>query len=243
MRKILKENPLPLHYQLKEIIQEMIENEELAPGEAIPPEREICEVQGVSRMTVNKAIMALVNEGVLYREQGKGTFVSKPKVKQELENLKGFTKEMAEKGLKADSKILSFSIKEATKKNLEALEMDQEDTRVIEINRLRFVNDEPYSIETVWIPYNLCPNMTREIIEGQSLYEIFKMKYRYSLQKAKQTIEPIILNDYQSELLNLNENSLALLFRRTTYLDDGRPIEHTREIYRSDKYKYEIILK
>lgn len=243
MRKILKENPLPLHYQLKEIIQEMIENEELAPGEAIPPEREICEVQGVSRMTVNKAIMALVNEGVLYREQGKGTFVSKPKVKQELENLKGFTKEMAEKGLKTDSKILSFSIKEATKKNFEALEMDEENTRVIEINRLRFVNDEPYSIETVWIPYNLCPNMTREIIEGQSLYEIFKMKYHFSLQKAKQTIEPIILNDYQSELLNLNENSLALLFRRTTYLDDGRPIEHTREIYRSDKYKYEIILK
>lgn len=243
MRKISKENPLPLHYQLKEIIQEMIENEELSPGEAIPPERELCEQQGVSRMTVNKAIMALVNEGVLYREQGKGTFVSKPKVKQELENLKGFTKEMTEKGLKANSKILSFSIKEATKKNLEALEMNQEDTKVIEINRLRFVNDEPYSIETVWIPYNLCPNMTRELIEGGSLYEILRTKYHYSLQKAKQTIEPIILNDYQSELLNLNENSLALLFRRTTYLNDGRPIEHTREIYRSDKYKYEIILK
>ena len=243
MRKVSKENPLPLHYQLKEIIQEMIENEELMPGEAIPPEREICEIQGVSRMTVNKAIMTLVNEGVLYREQGKGTFVSKPKVKQELDHLKGFTEEMREKGLKADSKILSFSIKEATKKNREALEMKPEDKMVIEINRLRLVNDEPYSIETVWVPHRLCIDMTREMIEGQSLYNIFKGKYGYDLEKAKQTIEPIILNEYQSELLNLNENSLALLFSRTTYLKDGTPIEHTREIYRTDKYKYEIILK
>jgi GntR family transcriptional regulator len=243
MRKVSKENPLPLHYQLKEIIQEMIENEELLPGQAIPPEREICEFQGVSRMTVNKAILTLVNEGVLYREQGRGTFVSKAKVKQALEHLKGFTEEMSEKGLKADSKILSFSIKEATKKNRELLEMKDDDKLVIEINRLRLLNDEPYSLETVWIPHSLCPDLTKELIDGSSLYKIFKEKYKYSLEKAKQTVEPIILNEYQSELLNLNENSLALLFKRTTYLSDNTPIEHTREIYRSDKYKYEIILK
>ncbi len=59
----------------------MIENEELKPGDAVPTERELCEIQGVSRMTVNKAIMSLVNEGLLYREQGKGTFVAKPKRK------------------------------------------------------------------------------------------------------------------------------------------------------------------
>lgn len=243
MRKISKENPLPLHYQLKEVIQEMVDNEELLPGQAIPPEREICEFQGVSRMTVNKAILTLVNEGVLYREQGRGTFVSKSKVKQELDHLKGFTEEMSEKGLKADSKILSFSIKEATKKNREVLEMNDNDKLVIEINRLRLLNDEPYSIETAWIPHKLCPDLTKELVDGKSLYKIFKVKYGYVLEKAKQTIEPIILNEYQSEILNLNENSLALLLKRTTYLNDNTPIEHTKEIYRSDKYKYEIILK
>jgi GntR family transcriptional regulator len=243
MRKISKESPLPLHYQLKEILQEMIENEEILPGEAIPSEKEICEFQGVSRMTVNKAILNLVNEGVLYREQGRGTFVTKQKVKQELEHLKGFTEEMSEKGLKTDSKILSFSIKDATKKNREALQLEDNDKLVIEINRLRLLNDEPYSLETVWIPHRLCPDLTKELIDGKSLYKIFKIKYGYRLQKAKQTIEPILLNEYQSELLNLNENSLALLFKRTTYLCDNTPVEHTREIYRSDKYTYEIILK
>src|SRR5690606_39612226 len=71
MRKVDKNSRVPLYYQLKEIIQEMIENEELQPNEPIPTERELCEIHGISRMTVREAIMALVNEGVLYREQGR----------------------------------------------------------------------------------------------------------------------------------------------------------------------------
>lgn len=75
------------------ILQEMIENEELLPGDTIPTERELCEIQKISRMTVNKAILSLVSEGILYREQGKGTFVAKKKEKQQLTKLKSFTEE------------------------------------------------------------------------------------------------------------------------------------------------------
>ena len=111
MRKASKGNPLPLYYQIKEIILEMIKNEQLGPGDAIPSERELCAIQGVSRMIVNKAILELVNEGTLYRVQGKGTFVSKPKEYQKLSQLTGFTEEMASKGYNTDTKILScFSV-------------------------------------------------------------------------------------------------------------------------------------
>ena len=89
MQKVSKTSPLPLYYQIKNIIREMIENEELKPGEMLPAERELCEIQKVSRMTVNKAIMDLVNEGIVYREQGKGTFVAIPKEKQQISKLKG----------------------------------------------------------------------------------------------------------------------------------------------------------
>ncbi|WP_027624131.1 UTRA domain-containing protein [Clostridium lundense] len=243
MRKICKSSPLPLHYQIKEILQEMIENEELKTGEVIPTEREICEIQGVSRMTVNKAIMSLVNEGLLYREQGKGTFVAKPKENQQISELKGFTEEMAEKGLKTDTEILSFQIKEVTKKIKSMLCMSNSENNIIEINRLRRSEGEPVAIETVWIPYNLCPDMTEEVITGKSLYSTFREKYGYCLVKAKQTIEPIMLNEYEAELLNQNEGSLALMFRRTTYTENGTPVEYTKAIYRSDIYKYEITLK
>ncbi|OAA83067.1 HTH-type transcriptional repressor YvoA [Clostridium ljungdahlii] len=115
MRKVSKDNPLPLHYQIKEILQEMIENEELKPGDAIPTERELCEVQGVSRMTVNKAIMSLVNEGAIYRKQGKGTFVSEAKVNRQLSRLKSFTEEMEDEGHKTNTKVLNFQVKKLQK--------------------------------------------------------------------------------------------------------------------------------
>ena len=243
MRKISKDNPVPIYYQIKEILLEMIENEELKCGDTIPTEREICEFQSVSRMTVNKAVLELVNQGILYREQGKGTFVSKPKEKKELKYLKSFTEEMREKGLDSNVKILSFEVKQATKQVKTMLDMTEEDNKVIEIKRLRISDNEPVAIETAYIPRNLCPDMTKKMIEGKSLYDIFRDKYKYYPNRAKQTIEPIMLNEYERTLLNQPSTSLALLFKRNTYTKDGIHIEYTNAIYRSDKYKYEVTLE
>ncbi|MCJ7690483.1 MAG: GntR family transcriptional regulator [Clostridiaceae bacterium] len=243
MRIVSKVNPLPLYYQLKEILQEMIENEELKPGDMIPAERELCEIQCVSRMTVNKAIMYLVNEDIIYREQGKGTFVSAPKEKQQISKLKGFTEEMEDKGVKSQTKILSFKLKPATKQIKTILEIEDRSTQLIEIKRLRLSNDEPLAIETVWLPHHLFNDMTTSMIEGKSLYSIFREKYGLYPIKAKQTIEPIILSEYECNLLNQKPHSIALMFKRTTYTQDGTPIEYTNSIYRSDRYKYEIILE
>jgi len=243
MQKVSKISPLPLYYQIKNIIREMIENEEIKPGEMLPAERELCEIQGVSRMTVNKAIMDLVNEGIVYREQGKGTFVAVPKEKHEISKLKGFTEEMESKGLKSSTHILSFIVKPATKQLKIVLNLQANESSVIEIIRLRITNEEPLAIETAWIPNNIFKGLTEDVIEGKSLYSIFREKYGVDLAMAKQTIEPIILNEYEANLLKQKENSVALMFKRTTYLKDGSPIEHTNAIYRSDRYKYEIILK
>ncbi|MBC8061511.1 MAG: GntR family transcriptional regulator [Clostridiaceae bacterium] len=243
MQKVSKINPLPLYYQIKNIIREMIENEELKPGEMIPAERELCEIQGVSRMTVNKAIMDLVNEGIVYREQGKGTFVAVPKERQQISKLKGFTEEMEQKGLESNTSILSFKVKPATKQLRTILNLKNEESEVIEIIRLRISNGEPLAIETAWISNDIFGDLTAETIDGKSLYNIFREKYGADPIKAKQTIEPIILSRYEATLLNQKQSSVALMFKRTTYLKDGSTIEYTNAIYRSDRYKYEIILE
>ena len=243
MKKISKESPIPLHYQLKEILQEMIENEDLKPGQLIPTERELCEIQGVSRMTVNKAIMSLVNEGLVYREQGKGTFVSIAKANREISQLKSFTEQMLESGVISKTKILSFKVIEATKKYRLELKMPEDSNKIIEIKRLRYSDDQPVAIEIAWLPEYLFKGITREMIEDRSLYEIFREKYGYYPEKAKQIIEPTMLNEYESKLLNQEKSALALIFRRTTYLENEIPIEYTKAIYRSDKYKYQIVLK
>ncbi|OYD07857.1 GntR family transcriptional regulator [Paludifilum halophilum] len=243
MRRVSKASPLPLYYQLKEILQEMIDNEELKPGDAAPPERELCEIHDISRMTARKAVMALVNEGVLYREQGKGTFVAAPKPKHQLTQLRGFTEEMKEQGLAVETKILTFDETEPTVTIRKRLMMPPADNRVIETRRLRIVDDLPFALETVWLNEAKCPGLNREAIEGRSLYAVLKEQYNCRPSYARQTIEPIQLNDYESGLLGLPKGSLGLLFSRTTYLDNGEVVEFTKCIYRSDKHKYEVILR
>ncbi|AGB40756.1 transcriptional regulator [Halobacteroides halobius DSM 5150] len=244
MDKISKDKPTPLYYQLKELLRQKIETDELTPGDRLPVERELCEKHDISRMTARKAIMALVNEGLVYREQGRGTFVAEPepKMKHELSRLKGFTKEMKEKGLEIETKILLFELKEATKGIKDYLKILNENTKVIKMRRLRIVENEPFAIETVWVPYYLCPNLSKEKVAGSSLYEIFQQDYNYELDHAKQTVEPIMLSEYESDLLKVSEKDLALLYRRKTYLSDNKIIEYVKSVYRTDKYKHEVIL-
>lgn len=243
MRKIEKSNPIPLYYQLKEIIQEMIDNEELKPGDPIPTERELCVIHGISRMTAREAIMSLVNEGVLYREQGKGTFVAKPKINHQLSELKGLTEDMERMGHKVDTRTLQFQISPATKRVAKHLQLEGEQQKVIMLKRLRVVDQIPYAIETVWLNKEKCFNLTRECVEGRSLYQILRERYNLVPHYARQTVEPISLSEYESKLLDVKPGTLALLFRRTTYSIQEEIIEYTKAIYRTDQHKFEVILK
>ena len=242
MKKVNKNLPLPLYYQLKNLICELIENEELKPGDPIPPERELCEYHGVSRMTVNKAITNLVNEGLLYREQGKGTFVAKPKEGYQLTRLMSFTEDMKAKGFHVDTQIVSFRKKPATKKLQKILEL-QEKEDVFEIKRLRLVEKEPYAIETAYLPVALCKDLTADKLDNNSLYDILSREYGLKIGYARQTIEAVMLDEYESEMLKVPEKSIALMLSRKTYLEDDKPMEFTKGVYRGDKYKFELVLR
>lgn len=237
-----KSSPGPLYYQLKNIICELIENEELKAHDPVPTERELCEYHGVSRMTVNKAIMSLVNEGLVYRERGKGTFVVQNKEKHQLSALLGFTEEMQRRGLEVRTEMISFQKKKATKKLQQELQMTT-DQEVFEITRLRYVSNEPYALETAYIPVRLCENLDENMLKNQSLYTVLAGRFGLEMDYAYQTIEPVMINDYESEFLHVEKKSLALLFSRRTYLKDNTPMEVTKAIYRGDRYKFEIMLQ
>ena len=242
MKKIDKDSPIPLYYQLKNIIRELIENEEIKANETVPTERELCEYHGISRMTANKAIASLVNEGLLYRERGKGTFIVKNKEKHQLQNLLSFTEDMRRRGIRIDTKIISFQRKVPTKKLQHDLQLSNQQD-VFEITRLRNVDGEPYAIEVASIPTMLCETLTADMLDNNSLYEILETKFDLKFDYGQQTIEPVLVNDYESELLQVKQSTLALMFSRSTYSKSNIPIEVTKSIYRSDRYKVEITLK
>src|SRR6059058_1119123 len=121
MNAIYRNSPLPLYFQLKEIMRERIRSDEWKPGDLIPSERELSEKYGISRMTARQAITELVNEGLFYREQGKGTFVSHLKISQQLIRLTGFTEDIRARGQRPDTKVLSATMCPADESTAERL--------------------------------------------------------------------------------------------------------------------------
>lgn len=247
MRRVDNQSPVPKYYQLGQIIREMIENEELQPGDAIPTEMELCKYHGVSRMTARKAIQNLVHEGLLYREQGKGTFVAYPKERRNVSQLLSFTEEMKAKGKKVTNKIMLFEKNKPSKKIAKILDINPDEDFIFMIKRLRIVSGLPFAIELAHIPEKIVPGLKLEDIEKNSLYDLIENTHGNKLSYGKQSVEPVVLTAYEKEMFEIQDNSLesslGLLFERTTYSEDGEAIEYTRSVYRADIYKLEYTLQ
>lgn len=242
MEKVDKNSTIPLHTQLSSIIRKMIEDGELKEGDSIIPERELCNMQDVSRMTVNKAIVGLVSEGLLYRVQGKGTFVAKSKKKYQFSSVKGFTDVMKEKGIKIRTDILSFEMEIPSELIKRKLQIAKDETNVYKVIRVRYIDGEPLGIETVYLSEDLCKGFTKKMLDNNSLYKMLSENYNYKIQKAEQSFEPVILSEEECKILDAGDGTLALKLQRNSYDVDGQPIEYTISIFRSDKYQYELIL-
>ncbi len=242
MKLVDKNIQTPLHIQLMKIIRDMINSGELKAGDSIIPERELCIIQNVSRMTVNKAIVNLVNEGFLYRVQGKGTFVSAVKQKNRFSSMQGFTEVMKDKGMHIKTDILSFEEDIQDEYIRQELKIKDENEKIYRVERLRYIEDDPFGIEISYIPKKMCENLKRDLEINNSLYSIISENYNYKMKRAEQIIEPIMLSKEEAKLLKQDKGTLALKLKRTSYIDEDIPVEYTISIFRSDKYQYEILL-
>ena len=201
MKIVDKNLDIALHIQLYQIIKDMIESKELEEGKSLMPERELCKLQNISRMTVNKAIINLVNEGLLERRQGKGTFVSYKKQQYRFPKVKRFYRSMSERGFNINNKILEFEIGVQNKIIRENLHKNEHEL-IYKIKRLRIIDNEPLLLETVYIPEKMCAGLKEVLKEEDSLYRVFREEYNHKIEKQYKTIEPITLNKESSKLLN-----------------------------------------
>ncbi len=237
--KVNKFNPIPIYYQVKEIIKEKIDSGDLKFGDKIPSEYEISNVVKVSRMTVRHAIKELITEDLLFTKRGKGTFVGRPKLKRDLSVLNSLTKEMQSSGFKAFNKLLGIDIIMPSEGLSIKLEIERKD-RVFQIKRVRYLEDEPIFIETSFVPYNACPQLIQEDLGTNSLYYLFEKKYGILLDSAVMSIETIPADEYQSKIFNIEKGIPILLFEQITYSKDGRIIQFMQLVSKGDKYKFFI---
>lgn len=237
MNSIVRKSPLPRYYQLKEIMREKINSNEWKPGDLIPSERELGEQYGISRMTARQAITELVNEGLFYREQGKGTFVSRHKITQQLIRLTGFTEDMKARGQQPGSKIISAKMIPADETVAEQLHI-KPGLMIFQLQRLRLADEEPLAIEVSNLFFNGCERLIEEDLENNSLYRLLESKYKLPLMEAEQQLEAGLIGPEEAQLLNIPVGSAALFVRRTTYSEHDQPIEYVRSIYCGSKYVF-----
>lgn len=215
--------------------------EELAVGEAIPPERQLAGDFGVSRMTLRRAIDDLVREGVLVRRQGSGTFVAEPKISQPL-TMTSFSEEMRRRGHVAGARTVDLEVVAAGPRLGRRLEISPM-ARVVRARRLRLADDDPMAIETLHVPAELVPGLTKRRLEGASFYELLEGDYGIVIDHGLQTIEPTVTTEDEAELLGVPVHAPALLFERTSQDRDDRIIEYVRSVYRGDRYKLVVDLQ
>ncbi|MGC8716568.1 MAG: GntR family transcriptional regulator [bacterium] len=231
-----KNSPVPLYSQLRDILYLKIKNGEWRIGEQIPSEDELCAQYNVSKTTVRQAIGILTREGLLRREQGRGTFVAEPKIEQGPLRLTSFTDEMRSRGLTPSSVVIEKCVIKSPPEVTEALELGKED-KVILLKRLRLANEEPMGVQSAYIPYELCPGLLDEKIDlSKSLYELLEGEFGISLDWAKEYHQVISIEEPEASMLRVPPHSPCWLSVRTTYDGSGRPIEFVKSIMRGDKY-------
>lgn len=230
--------PIPKYHQLREILREEIKFWE--PHQSIPSEAELCRSYDVSRTTVRKALDYLIYEGLLYRVQGKGTFVGSQKVRgRYVQESAGFFEDMETRGLPHTTQVLKKEIIEADKALAKTLQLQVGD-RVYRMERLRFVDEEPVNLAISHVPYKLCPTLISDNFTTHSLYRTLQQKYGYSVHHGTRVIEIQYASPKEAKHLKIPSRAPLLVVIGTMYDKNDVPIEYGLAKNRADRSQLEI---
>lgn len=222
----------PLYQQLQRALRQAIETHVISPDDALPPERDIAQDLHISRITVRKAIDGLVNEGLLVRRQGSGTFVS-TRVEKNFSKLTSFSEDMRARGRAPRSVWLKKLAGSVTPE--EALTLrSSPGTPVLRFQRIRFADDSPMCIEYATVLTSCLPSL--DAVES-SLYEALERTGNRPV-RALQRLRAVQFTAEQAKLLQIHEKDAGLLVERVGFLRDGRAVEFTQSYFRGDIYDF-----
>lgn len=226
---------IPLHHQLYEILRTRILSGEWKPGQLFPTEIELITEFNVSRATLRQVLDRLVNEGLIYRQQGRGTYVSESKLEQGLSRIVSFTDDMKRRGMLPGTRVLKFHSIHANTEVAKNLKVNP-GTQVIETERLRLANDEPICIEESYLIHALCKGLLDCDPETQPLRFLLREKFGVKINRAYQTIQARVADPRRAELLCINPDSPILYIERVSFSEMEIPVEFLRLYFRGDRY-------
>ena len=233
------QNPIPLYFQLKNIIENQISSGELKPGEKVPSENTLCERYQVSRTTARQAITELVNSGKIVRTQGRGSFVAQYPINKPPYRLTGFSADMKKQGFRPSSKILEFKVMLPSPEIARMLRIGPSDA-VILINRLRYIDSLPMGVEYTYMPFNRFAGLMDEDLENNSLYETLINKFNTVPSRITINFEAVVSDKDLYELIQTEKETPFLHMTDITFDQNERLIEYSNSFYRGDRYSFQV---
>lgn len=238
-----KSSRLPLYFQLEEIIKGQFENGTLKPGEMIPAESELGAHYEISRITVRQAIADLVNDNLLYKKKGVGTFVAKPKINlQYIKSFDSFNAQMEEVGMTPSTKVIKLGVVPVSSDIKKMLRVG-EDAQVIELIRVRYVNGEPSAYVKSYLPHALCSFILTEDLEQKSLFETLAQKPATRVVEVDRVVEAVLASREDRKYLNIDKGFPIQSFINTAHNEHNDVIEYCIAHYRGDINQFRVKIK
>ena len=238
----LPEGAQPLHARLRDRLRTEILDGRLRPHDQLPSESELTERYAVSRITVRQALAALHAEGLIVKVQGKGSFVSQPRVSQELSRLRGLGESLAGEGHEVHARVLKLEDVPAPAAAAARLRVEPGST-VTELLSLRYVDREPLSLNRLYIAADIGAKVRRAGVAHRDILSIYETDLQLTIGRAEVMISAAVADKQQRKYLGLAEHAPVLQVDRVVYSADDRPLHVETSCYRSDAFSYRLTLE
>jgi GntR family transcriptional regulator, N-acetylglucosamine utilization regulator len=235
MNNLSRQSKLPLYQQLYDILRGELTRGQWKPGELLPAESELMQRFEVSRITVRQVLDMLVRDGLIYRQQGRGTFVAHPTIEQTQVRIVSFTEDMHQRGFRPGTEVLEAGLIPAPADIAARLAVEPGE-ELAHLRRLRTADDEPMSIEDAYLVHHYFPGVLSGDYTTSPLRRTLEEKYGVRLVRAKQVLRAVMAPRDLARLLSVRQGAALLFIERVSFSAQSVPVEFLRIHYRGDRY-------
>ena len=234
--QLQRDSAVPLYVQLEQVLRAKIASGEWKPNQRIPSENELNRMYGLSRMTARGVLTTLVNEGVLFRVPGKGTFLAPVKIDAISPAYGGVREQLEAMGYQTTTAVLGVEREQPTARVREKLGLPQDD-EVYAIHRLRSVQGEPISLHHSYVPAALAPGLDQHDPGSEQLCVILEKHYGLAMKQVEEHLEATAATIAEAEQLHMRRGQPVLLLQDLISDIDGRRFEYSSIVFRGDKIR------
>ncbi|MEX0648478.1 MAG: GntR family transcriptional regulator [Balneolaceae bacterium] len=233
---------IPLHIQISQWLRNEIEKGVFETNEKLPSENELSKKFNVSRVTIRRALQSLENDDLIYRSQGLGSFVNDQRTPHNLIRLTDFNEDMARAGLDASSEVKLFQTIDIPPRLASLLETD-ENSKVLQIDRLRLGDNDPVAYDVTWLPLFYGQLLKPEELKESTIYRILEEKYKIPILRGCYRITADSADNNLSNQLQVAIQTPLLVIDRLSFTISDKPVYYQKRYYRNDKVLYEMTLE